>query len=493
MYATAIPYGVLITICKRWRLFMAVFLGTMLLGVGYLTFATKKYESVAELVVTFGRWSAPEVERGPAQELTPSDRREIVLAHAAILHSHDLARATIGAFGIQAVYPDIAADPPARGTPMDAAVGRLLDDLAAEVGTQDNIITLSLRHPDKEMAPKLVRKLIDLYVGRQTQIYHNPHEGFLASEVRQAGSQLAEAQSTLEQFKDQWRISSYDREVEDLLAQRGELDTSLHAARAALAQSQERKRGLEQLMRKVPEKLPETANGEKFRALDEAQSRLLELKMKQSQMLATYNPEGPAMAALKAGIATAEREVKARRADLDKRSATAPNSVYQTLQTDYLRASADAEGNAQPVAILSGQIAALDQRLAELRKNRGTFDGLVREYQIKEEAYRSLSMQHANARVKGNLNDERISPAAVLSEPTQPYRTVRPRTLATLLACMIGGALLATIAVLLREARDDRFTTAEQVVYMLDLPVLASFERQQHRPPLQLLAYGDAE
>lgn len=493
MYATAIPYGVLITICKRWRLFMAVFLGTLLLGVGYLTFATKKYESVAELVVTFGRWSAPEVERGPAQELTPSDRREIVLAHAAILHSHDLARATIEAFGIDKVYPDIAENPPSRGTPMDAAVTRLLDDLAAEVGNQDNIITLSLRHADKEMVPKLVRKLIDLYVGRQTQIYHNPHEGFLAGEVRQAGSQLAEAQSTLEQFKDQWRISSYDREVEDLLAQRGELDTSLHAARAALAQSQERKRGLEQLMRKVPEKLPENANGEKYRALDEAQSKLLELKMKQSQMVATYNPDGPAMTSLKAGIATAEREVKQRRTDLDKRSANAPNSVYQTLQTDYLRVSADVEGNAQPVAILSGQIAALDQRLAELRQNRGTFDGLVREYQIKEEAYRSLSMQHANARVKGNLNDERISPAAVLSEPTQPYRTVRPRSLATLLACLIGGALLATIAVLLREARDDRFTTAEQVVYLLDLPVLASFERQPHRPPLQLLAYGDAE
>lgn len=493
MYATALPHGVLITICKRWRLFMAVFLGTLLIGVGYLTFATKKYESVAELVVTFGRWSAPEVERGPATELTPSDRREIVLAHAAILHSHDLARATINAFGVQTVYPDIAEDPPSQGTPLDAAVNRLLDNLAAEVGNQDNIITLSLRHPDKEMVPKLVRKLIDLYVGRQTQIYHNPHEGFLASEVREAGSQLAEAQTTLEKFKDQWRISSYDREVEDLLAQRGELDTSLHAARAALAQAQERKRGLEQLMKKVPEKVPETANGEKYRALDEAQSRLLELKMKRSQMVATYNPDGPAMAALKAGIATAEKEVAARRAELERRSATTTNSVYQTLQTDYLRASADAEANAQPVAILGGQIAALDQRLAELRSNRGKFDDLVREYQIKEEAYRSLSMQHANARVKGNLNDERISPAAVISEPTQPYRTVRPRTLITLLACMVGGAILATIAVLMREARDDRFTTAEQVVYLLDLPVLASFERQPHRPPLQLLALGDAE
>lgn len=493
MYASTIPYGVTIAICKRWRLFTAVFLGVMLMGAVYLAVATRKYESVAELVVTFGRWSTPEVERMPATELTPSDRHEIVQAHAAILRSHDLARQTIESFGLATVYPDLAEERPKNGTPMDAAVTRFRDDLAAEVGTQDNIITLSLRHPDKELVPKLVRKMIDLYVARQTQIYHNPHEGFLAGEVGEAGSNLASAQQALEKFKDQWRITSFDKEVEDLLAQRSELDTSLHTARANLALAQERKKGLEQLMRKVPEKVPEAASSEKYRSLDEAQSRLAELKTKRSQMLTTYAPESRAMAALNAGIATAEKEVATRRVELERRSVTAPNSVYQTLQTDYLRASADAESNSRPVEILTGQIEALDQRLADLRRNRGTFNDLVREYQIAEETYRSLSMQHADAKVKGSLNDERISPAAVLSEPTLPYRTVRPRALATLLACMIGGAILATIAVLLREARDDRFTTAEQVVYMLDLPVLASFERQPHRPPLQLLALGDGE
>lgn len=492
MYANALIFGTVVTICKRWRLFATIFLSVVLLGVAYLSLATRKYESVAELVVTF-KSLAPDVDRRPVTELTPADRSEIVRAHAAILGSHDLAQATISAYGLPAVYPDIAEAPPARGTPMDAAVQRFMADLVVEVGMQDNIIKLSLRHSDPAMAQKLVTRLIDLYVARQTQIYHNPHESFLANEVKQAGSRLAEAQATLEQFKGQWRITDYDKEIEDLLKQRGEVDTALHTAQAALAQVQERQRGLREMLAKVPEKQAEAAGGEKYRALDEAYSRLADLRTKQSQMLATYDPDGPAMAALNAGIRTAQKEVADRRADLERRSSNTPNSVYQTLQTDYLRASADAESNAQPVQVLTQQIANIDQRMADLRQNRGLYDDLVREYQISEETYRSLSMQHADARVRGSLNDQRISPATVLSEPTLPYKPVRPRNLITLLACLIGGFIMATIAVLVREAHDDRYTTAEQIVATLDLPVLAAFERQPHRPPLQLLPLGDAE
>ena len=493
MNMAAIPYGVPVTIFKRWRLFMTIFLAVVLTGVAYLALSTRKYESTAELVVTFGNWSTPEVERAPATELTPSDRHEIVLAHAAILHSHDLAQQTINAFGLSHVYPDLVENPPSRGTPMDAAITRFLSNLQASVGGQDNIITLTLQHPDRELVPQLVRKLIDLYVTRQTQIYHNPHTGFLANEVKQAGTRLAQAQAALERFKGQWGISNYDQEEQDLLSQRGDLDTSLHIARANLAQAEQKKNELAQLLKNVPQKVPETANGEKYRALDEARTRLADLQSKQSQMLTTYRPDGPATAALRAGIAAAQKEVAAREAELEGRSTNAPNTVYQTVETDYLRAAADAKSNAEPVQVLEGQMAALDKRLADLRSNRSTFDGLTREYQMAEDAYKTLAVQHTDALVKGNLNDERISPATVLSEPTHPYRPVRPRTLITLVVCLFGGFILATIAVLMREARDDRFTTAEQVVFLLDLPVLASFERQPHRPPLQLLAYGDGE
>ncbi|MTK64685.1 MAG: hypothetical protein F8N15_09230 [Methanobacterium sp.] len=493
MNSQLISFNILNIISRQWSCFIVVLVSVLFVAVSYLIFTQSKYESVAELVVTFGGRSTPEVNRAPTTELTPSDRREIVLSHAALLNSHDLARAVIEAFGIAAVYPRIVAEPPSRGTPMDEAVKTFLADLSVEVGAQDNIITLSLRHPDRRLAPKLVQKLIDLYVERQTDIYHNPHEEFLAREVQQVGARLAAAQSALEQFKGQWHITDYDKEVEDLLSQRGDLDTDLHAAKANLAQSQQRQKELQQLMRRVPEKLPESASSEKYRALDDARSRLADLHTKRSQMLATYAPNSPALASLNAGIATAEAEVTARSAELNNRSTTVPNTVYQTLQTDYLRTNAEAESNIQPVQVLTEQVAAIDNRLHTLQQNRGMLANLQREHQIAEEAYRTLSLQYADARVRGNLNDQRISPAVVISAPTEPYKTVRPRKFITLVASLFGGALLATATALLREAFNDRFTTAEQVALLLDLPVLASLEQQSPRIPPEILALGGAE
>ncbi|HYL32514.1 MAG TPA: Wzz/FepE/Etk N-terminal domain-containing protein [Stellaceae bacterium] len=484
------PFGLLTILFKHKRAVIRVFLVIILSAGLYLLFATPKYESVAQLVVRFGDRSIPDVSRSQPTELTPSDRREIVLANAAILGSPDLAQAAIEAFGLKSVYPDIVANPPSRGTPMDEAVKRFRDNLIVSVGNEDNVITVSLLHPEKTLAPKLVQKLIDLYIARQSAVYQNPQSDFMKKEVADAGTRLDRAQNALESFKEQWRITDYDTEVADLLKQRGDVDSNLRAAQANLAQSVQREKQLQALIKNVPQNIPAPASGEKYHALDDAETRLSDLMSKYSQMSATYNANGPAMATLKAGIEEAKSDVKARRTELSKRSLTDANPVYQNLQEDLLRTSADAESNAQPVGVLSDQLQAINGRLKDLQDHRGQFNDLTREEQIAENTYRSLSAQYEDARVKDNLNLQRITPATVISAPTVPYKTARPRKLITLLTAIVGGGILAIAAALSLEALDDRFTTAEQVSYILDLPILASFGLRQRRVARALIAQG---
>ena len=484
------PYSLLTTLFKHKRAVLGVFFGVVLSGLAYLLIATPKYESDAQLIVRFGDRSVPEVARTPITEITQSDRHEIVLAHAAMLSSHDLAQETIESFGLDKVYPDIVDDPPTRWTPMDEGVKRFMDKLSVDVGTQDNIISVSYLHPDKTLAHDIVQKLIDLYIAQQGQIYQNPQSGFMSSEVKAANARLASAQETFEQFKDQWHISDFDQEIQDLLQQRVDVDTSLRTADANLQQAQHRKTDIEGLIKSIPETQPESAGGEKYRSVDDAESRLADLRAKQSQMLATYSPNSPAMASLTAAIGTAEADLKTRRAELNHRSASNPNSVYQTLQTDYLRTTADAKSNTEPVRVLTEQLNAIDQRLTDLRQNRGKFNDLQREQQIAEDTYKTLSTQYEDARIKDNLNKQRISPATLISQPTYPYKTARPRKLITILACLFGGAILAVGTALFLEGKDDRFTTAEQVALMLDVPVLGSFEHYQQPAIRGLLSYG---
>src|SRR5690242_21065835 len=58
-----------------------------------------------------------------------------------------------------------------------------------------------------------------------------------------------------------------------------------------------------------------------------------------------------------------------RSVELSKRSLTDANPVYQNLQEDLLRTSADAESNAEPVGILSDQLRAIDRKSTRLNSS----------------------------------------------------------------------------------------------------------------------------
>ena len=486
-----IPYALLTVLFRHKLAVTLTFLTVIAGGAAYLILATPKYQSIAQLIVRFGDRSIPDINRKPVSEMTPSDRREIVLSNAEILKSHDLAQATIEALGLRVIFPEILADPPERWTPMDEAIRAFGHDLNVEVGMQNNVISVSFLHPDKELAPKILKTLIELYIAHETKVFQDPQSDFVDREVRGAAGRLEKTQTALQDFKSRWRITDYDQEVQDLLKQRGDVDTNLHVARGNLEQAKGRKADLAKLLKTVPMNIP-APTSEKYRSGDDAATRLADLQAKRSQMLATYKEGSPALAALDAGVATAQADYGARRQALNKRALTNVNTVYQTVQTDLVRASADVEGYAEPVRVLTTQLAAIDQRLTDLQRNRGTYDNLVREREIAESTYKTLSTQYEDARVKENLNERQISPATIISQPTLPYRTARPRKLITAVACGFAGMLLAVGMALALEVKDDRFTTAAQIAYALDLPVLAAFDRVDRPPMRKLIAFGDA-
>lgn len=472
------------------RTMLVAFLSVVLLGVAYIAVATPKYESTAQLIIKFGDRAVPDVDRSPVTELTPADRREVVLTNAAILESPDLVQTTVEAIGIKTLYPDILENPPQGWTPLNEATRRFADNLWVGVGTQSNVITVSFLHPDAEVAQQAMKQLIDLYTTRQTAVYRSSFSDFLKTEMDEAYRRLEKAQSALGAFKEQYGISNYDQEINELLKQRGEINASLYQAQAAYDQAKERRDELAELIKSVPTTQPVAAGGELYRALDEAQARLAELEAKRSQMLATYDPNSPALAAVDAAILTASKEVTARRSEVEQRSSVNVNTVHQAVQTDYLRTVAEAESSVEPVRVLTGQLDAINQRLEVIEKARGSFLDLTREERLAEETYRSRFARHEDARVKDNLNRQRISAATTISGPNLPYRPARPRTAITLLICVFAGIIFAIGAALALQAWRNDFMTPEQLTTFLGIPVLAAIPGPRHRKGLLFTPRG---
>src|ERR1700739_728693 len=98
---------------RRKRALLLTFFLVVAAGAAYLLTAHTLYRSDAQVVVRFGDNVVPDLSRNeqPVQ-LVPDERRNIVLANVDILQSHDLLVRAIQHFGLDKVYPEIAAKIP---------------------------------------------------------------------------------------------------------------------------------------------------------------------------------------------------------------------------------------------------------------------------------------------------------------------------------------------------------------------------------------------
>lgn len=193
-------------------------------------------------------------------------------------------------------------------------------------------------------------------------------------------------------------------------------------------------------------------------------------------MAATYQPDSPVFQQLDAQIASLRKISQQRTAEAKDRAANTPNVVHQNIDTDYLRASAEAVSARQPEQVLAAQLQAIQQQLAALELERNQYDDMVRAVQIQNDTYRALAIRYETARVEANRNAQNISAAAVIAAPSLPDHPARPRRKLVALATVLAALILAIGAVLLIEMLDDRLTAPRDVVRALRLPVLATFD-----------------
>lgn len=470
--------GTVAAFLRRKVLFVVVVTIVCAAGGAWLLLTRPLYEAGASLVVHFDNQVLPNIDRteNPTQPLGSNERREIIYSDADILRSRDVIRAAIERLGLARVYPDIAAKPAGPDRKLDDAVTLFSDNLVIDVGLQSDVINLAYLNHDPVVARDAVQQLLDEFYGQEATVYANPQLRFAQDEADKARDKLTEAQNTLARFKADNNIADLPAQVGQLLTQRTDVESRLNVARAHVAEAEQREAALKQLLKDVPATVTASAYGEQYHTVDQAESRLDELRAKRSQMASTYRDDSPVFRQMDAEIAQLEAISKQRTKEAQSRAANTPNLVRQNIDTDYLRAAADAGSARQPEQVLAAQLADINQHLAALESRRNQNDDMMRAVQIQNDTYRTLAIRYETSRVEANRNAQKISAAAVIAAPTVPNRPARPRRKLVAFATLLAALILATGVVLTIEAIDDRLTGPRDVVRLLRLPVLATFD-----------------
>jgi uncharacterized protein involved in exopolysaccharide biosynthesis len=463
---------------RRKLLFTLVLCLVCAAGAIYLMLAQPLYQSTASLVVRFDNQAVPDIDRNRSPTLPPgsNERREIIYSDADMLHARDVVMGAIKDVGLVRLYPKIAASSVPDTRKLEEAEQQFSSNLVIEVGLQSDVISITYLNPDPVVAHDAVQQLLNHFYAQEAAVYANPQLHFSEDEANKARAKLTDAQIALATFKANNKIADLQQQVLQLLTQRTDVESRLNNAHARVVEAEQREASLEKLLKDVPADVTASAAGEQYHTVDAAETQLDALLAKRSQMASNYQPDSPVFQQLDAQIASLRKIARDRNQEAKGRAANTPNVVHQNITTDYLRASAEASSARQPEQVLAAQLQGIQQQLAALEGQRNQYDDMVRSVQIQNDTYRALAIRHETAKVEANRNAQNISAAALIAAPSTPDHPARPRRKLVALATLLAGLILAASSVLLIETIDDRLSAPRDVVRMLRLPVLATFD-----------------
>jgi uncharacterized protein involved in exopolysaccharide biosynthesis len=461
----------------RVRIGAALLLGLLLTAL-VAVMVPKKYTAEASLLLRLGReyLYTPEIGDPAAAQPVPYDREQTMLAESKIMTSHDVIDGVVKTLGAATIYPALAEGGKGKPDASARAALTLERSLDAELLKGSNLLQISFKHDNPEMAARVLNEVIEAYLRKRMQVFSSTSNGAAEADMAQRRDQLSAAEAKLAAFKQQRGIRSFAEEQTLLLAQRNAIEQRQSEINLAAAQAGGRTQALSSQLSQIPSEVrlsTETARGE---AAENARKVLLEARLKEREASNKYfEGEAPVQDARNTVKAVTEhlRELEFQP---PKTVRTGRSPVRDGAESDLVRSSADLLQSKAGSAALAAQRDAINVRLTELARSEDDLHALERERKLAETQYEAAAKRLRDERVGSDLDRQRKSNVSVVQRPTVPTEAKSPRSIVIVVGLILSlGAALFTgfLSALWR----DTFLTPGEVQRGLGVPLLAAIPR----------------
>lgn len=389
----------------------------------------------------------------------------ILAAQSDLLQLPELHREVVAAIGANRLYPGLAGE--------EAALEAFSRDLRVAAADARSLhLELSGREPQQTVHALAV--LIEVYLRRHQQLA-NAAGDELGPERRLAATRLAheEAAARLAALRQDHRIGAMAEQRPLLLRQRAQLDLDIKAAGSEIEELEGRLTTLRDQLARTPRTIPLSIETERQQVLDDAKGKLLELELREQELLGRYKDSSQFVQSVRDEMARVRGFLKDAEATVPSRMRSGANIVYQEVQKEALSSEAALNAVRRRKAALLAQIAGMDRQIADI----ATREGEVREVETQvastHQEMAQLERQVAMMRAAGDdlhrfigVNVEKAASVPPAPEYPQPWRDL---PIALLLSALAGLA-----AALLAERFSGRLGTPQAVERRLGVPVLAT-------------------
>ena len=356
---------------------------------------------------------------------------------------------------------------------------------------QSNMIHVAFRSGRPELASQILSDLNKQYMAKHLAVYRPAGVfDFFHQQTQHYQQELERAEQQLASYDLSKNSSDPELEKEILVRKAGEFESTLHETESQMAETQKRINELKSEMSRTPARLTtQVVSADNPQLLSNLKSSLEDLETKRIDLLTKYQPTYRLVQDVDKQIADIKAAIAAQGQAPVKQISDAQNPTYLLLQSELVKANADLDGyqakaraTAPVVNAYQTQALAIDQKGIQ----RGD---LMRNIKDAEQNYTLYVQKQEQARISDELDKNRILNVAVAEAPVVPSFPVYSPSLLVLAAAIVA-LMLSVAAAFVADYFDPTFRTPEEIIGVLDLPVLACFAKTDGPPRLGLPGAG---
>lgn len=467
---------------RRRRLIIVSFLGIFLGAIIAAVLGGTKYEAKMMVLVRHKRVD-PVVSTLPESVgiTQPAVSEEEINSEVELMQSRDLLEQVVVACRLDNVRRHVWSKwvPTAEPLRVPKAVEQLQSDLRVNPVRKSNLIELTYRSTDPQMAARVLQTLGNFYLQKHMAVNHPPGQfDFFDQQAERYRQGLADAEGRLVSFGREQGAVAAQPERDIVLQKVNDLEVQLTQNQAAVAAQRSRIQSLEKQMASTPPRLSTQVRTSDNPALQEQlKATLLTLQLKRTELVAKYEPSYRLVQEVDAQIAQTKDAIAASEKSPVHEDTTDQNPTYQWLASELAKARADlptlqasAEATANSIRAYRSKIQDLDQKGIKQQD-------LMRTAKAEEGNYLLYLGKREEARIADALDSNRIANVVIAEAATVPALPANSAWLVVLVGGLLASFVSAGLA-FAAEYLDPSFHTPDEVKESLNVPVFAAIPKE---------------
>jgi chain length determinant protein EpsF len=332
-----------------------------------------------------------------------------------------------------------------RGTLMAWIVDYLQKGLDVRPARESNVINIAYKGRDPELTARIANAFAQAYLDTTLALKTEParlYAEWFDEQTMASRAKLEEALGRMSAYQQKAGLISSDERLDYESARLGEISSQLTRVQAETTDAQSKRNARGDTVAEVMQS--PLINGLK------ADVARLEAKVQEANVALGVNHP-------------LRQRAESELASLKGRLVSESARITQSIDTSY-RVGKDRERE------LQGAVSAQRSRVMALNKQRDEMMVYRRDVDAAQKAYDAVSLSASQTRLQSLSNQTNI---VRLNNAATPLVPSSPKLLLNLLIAAFGGALLGIACALLLELMNRRVRSGEDLVQVLDLPVLA--------------------